>query len=47
MEIDFCDVKIGAREKVGEWLIILGKTLTDIAKQSLTNIQKEIKVYGE
>jgi len=47
ISINFSEVKQSAKDKVGEWLIVLGKTLTDISKQTLTNIIKEIKNYGE
>jgi len=47
ISINFSEVKQSAKEKVCEWLVVLGKTLTDISKQTLTNIIKEIKNYGE
>jgi|688.fasta_scaffold536790_2 hypothetical protein len=47
VRIDFTEVKSSAREKINEWLVILGKTLTDIAKSTLNNIVKEIGIYHE
>jgi len=47
ISINFSEVKLSAKEKVGEWLVVLGKTLTDISKSTLSNIIKEIKSYGE
>ena len=32
ISINFSGVKQSAKEKVGEWLVVLGKTLTDISK---------------
>lgn len=45
VDVDYTDVHTNALEKIGEWWNVLGKILADIAKGTLTAIQKEIKGY--
>lgn len=45
--VDYSDVKRNAIEKVDEWLQLLGKVLSDIAKAALVKIMRKVKDYHE
>jgi len=47
VDVDYTEVHNNGNEKINEWWSALGKILNDIAKGTLTSIQKEIKGYQE